>query len=90
MIYLARNRDDMDALMHRIEWTTLLFFAAMFVTLECLERLRLVQWFSVQTIRLISISDNENVQLVFAIIILLWVSQRGFVYIFTHDWSVDI
>lgn len=65
----------MDALMHRIEWTTLLFFAAMFVTLECLERLRLIHWFSEQTINLISTSDDKNVQLVFAIIIVLWVSQ---------------
>lgn len=59
--------------MHRIEWTTLLFFAAMFVTLECLERLKLVQWFSEQTISLISASDNENVQLVSAIIVIVWV-----------------
>lgn len=65
----------MDSLMHRIEWTTLLFFASMFVTLECLERLRLIHWFSEQTINFISASDNPNVQLVIAIIILLWVSQ---------------
>lgn len=64
----------MDALLHRIEWTTLLFFACMFVTLECLERLRLIHWFSEQTIHLISTSDNENVQLVFAIVIVMWVS----------------
>lgn len=70
------HRDDMDALMHRIEWTTLLFFAAMFVTLECLERLRLIHWFSEQTIKLISTSDNEHVQLVFAIVILIWVSRN--------------
>lgn len=69
------NRDDFDTLVHRIEWTTLLFFAAMFVTLECLERLRLIHWFSEQTINFISTSNNPNVQLTFAIIILLWVSQ---------------
>lgn len=60
--------------MHRIEWTTLLFFAAMFVTLECLERLGLVHWFSEHTINLISASDNENTQLATAIIVLVWVS----------------
>lgn len=63
----------MDALMHRIEWTTLLFFASMFVTLECLERLGLIHWFSEQTINLISASDNENTQLAIAIIVLIWV-----------------
>lgn len=64
----------MDLIMHRIEWTTLLFFAAMFVTLECLERLGLVHWFSEHTINLISASDNENTQLATAIIVLVWVS----------------
>lgn len=66
----------MDALMHRIEWTTLLFFASMFVTLECLERLRLIHWFSEQTINLISTSENENTQLACAIFIVLWVSRK--------------
>lgn len=65
----------MDALMNRIEWTTLLFFAAMFVTLECLERLGLIHWFSEQTIRLISSSDDENVQLIYAIVIVMGVSH---------------
>lgn len=67
----------MDALMHRIEWTTLLFFAAMFVTLECLERMRLIQWFSEQTIGLISTFDNEQVKLTLAIVVLLWVSFKS-------------
>lgn len=66
----------MDTLLHRIEWSTLLFFAAMFIQLECLERLRLISWFSQQTISLITLSDDPDVQLVFAIIILMWVSQR--------------
>lgn len=64
----------MDSLMHRIEWTTLLFFASMFVTLECLERLKLVQWLTEQTTSFISASDDENVQLALAIVALLWVS----------------
>lgn len=73
-------RDDMDTLMHRIEWSTLLFFAAMFIQLECLERLRLISWFSQQTINLITLSDDPDVQLTFAIIILMWVSQSSRAY----------
>lgn len=64
----------MDTLLHRIEWSTLLFFAAMFIQIECLERLRLISWFSQQTINLILLTDDQNVQLAFAIIILMWVS----------------
>lgn len=66
--------------MHRIEWSTLLFFAAMFIQLECLERLRLITWFSQQTISLITLSDDPDVQLTFAIIILMWVSQSTMAY----------
>lgn len=63
----------MDAILHRMEFSTLIFFAATFVMLECLERLRLVEWLSDQTIRIISASENETVQLASAILILLWV-----------------
>ncbi|XP_055303075.1 P protein-like [Sitodiplosis mosellana] len=73
-LLIIAEKDDMDALMHRIEWTTLLFFAAMFVTLECLERLRLLHWFNEQTINLISTFDDANVRLAFAIVIVIWLS----------------
>lgn len=63
----------MDALMHRIEWTTLLFFAAMFVTMECLERLGLISWIGEQTKNIILAVGNEDAQLAVAIIIILWV-----------------
>lgn len=70
------HRDDMDALMHRIEWTTLLFFAAMFVTMECLERLGLISWIGEQTKNIILSVGNEDAQLAVAIIIILWVGRR--------------
>lgn len=63
----------MDALMHRIEWTTLLFFAAMFVTLECLDRLRLIQWIGEQTMDIILLATDEKSQLAIAILVVLWV-----------------
>lgn len=67
------NRDDMDAMMHRMEWTTLLFFAAMFVTMECLERLGLISWIGEQTKKIILSIENEDARLAVAIIIILWV-----------------
>lgn len=71
--YFAFGRDNMDALMHRIEWATLLFFAAMFVTLECLDRLRLIQWIGEQTMNIILLATNEKSQLTIAILVVLWV-----------------
>lgn len=63
----------MDALMHRIEWTTLLFFAAMFVTMECLARLGLITWIGKQS-EIIIQSVGEDYRLAVAIIIILWVN----------------
>ena len=63
----------MDALMHRIEWTTLLFFAATFVTMECLDRLGLIVWIGEQTKNVVLSVSNEKAQLAVAIIIILWV-----------------
>lgn len=64
----------MDALMHRIEWTTMLFFAAMFVTMECLARLGLINWIGKQSEMIIQ-TVGEDYRLAIAIIIILWVSS---------------
>lgn len=66
----------MDSLMHRIEWTTLLFFAAMFITIECLERLRLIYWIGEQAKHIILAVDDPSYQLTLAILIILWVSAK--------------
>lgn len=66
-------RDDMDALMHRIEWTTLLFFAAIFITMDCITRLGLINWIGKQS-EIIIQSVGEDYRLAVAIIIILWVN----------------
>lgn len=64
----------MDTLMHRIEWTTMLFFATMFVTMECLARLGLITWIGDQTKNIMLSVANENARLAVGIVIILWVS----------------
>lgn len=73
LLLIITFRDDMDALMHRIEWTTLLFFAAMFIIMEALERLGLINWIGKQTEHLI-LSVDESYRLAVAIILILWIS----------------
>lgn len=58
--------------MQRIEWTTLLFFGSMFVTMECLARLGLITWIGQQTETLI-LCVGKDAQLAVAIVIVLWV-----------------
>lgn len=64
----------MESVLQQVEWVTLLFFMAMFITMECLARLGLIKWIGKQTESLILLAD-EPMRLTFAIIIILWVSN---------------
>lgn len=63
----------MDAVLSRIEWPTLLFFAAMFTLMEAVERMGLIDWIGHATESIIQ-SVSEDLRLAVAIIIILWIS----------------
>lgn len=65
---------DLDGILQRVEWITLIFFGAMFITMECLARLGLINWIGKQTEQLIQLVD-ENYRLALAIFIILWVCK---------------
>lgn len=67
----------MDALMARVEWTTLLFFAAMFIIMESLTRMGLINWIGKQTENVI-LSVGEESRLAVAIMMILWVKLLNF------------
>lgn len=64
----------MESIFQQVEWVTLLFFMAMFITMECLARLGLIKWIGKQTEDLILLA-HEPMRLTIAIIIILWVSK---------------
>lgn len=64
---------NLDAILQRVEWITLIFFGAMFITMECLARLGLIKWIGKQTEEIILLVDKDY-RLALAIIIVLWVS----------------
>lgn len=68
---------NLDAILQRVEWITLMFFGAMFITMECLARLGLIKWIGKQTEELILLVD-EKYRLALAIVIVLWVSINCF------------
>lgn len=72
-LLIISNRDDMDAILHRVEWPTLLFFAAMFVLMEAVERMGFIAWIGSGTESLIK-GVSKEYRLAVAIIIILWVS----------------
>lgn len=79
MLILA-DRDDIEVVLSRVEWATLLFFAALFIMMESMVLLGLIEFIGRQ-IEYVIISVDENSRLAVAILLILWVSSvaSGFV-----------
>eukprot|EP01064_Diplonema_japonicum_P023483 TRINITY_DN3391_c0_g1_i1.p1 TRINITY_DN3391_c0_g1~~TRINITY_DN3391_c0_g1_i1.p1 ORF type:complete len:893 (+),score=174.60 TRINITY_DN3391_c0_g1_i1:57-2681(+) len=64
-----------------VEWGTLLFFAALFVLMEALTELGLIDWLGDKISEMINAVDGETEQMVVAIISLIWVSAFASAFI---------
>ncbi|CAH2101648.1 unnamed protein product [Euphydryas editha] len=73
LLLTLADREDLEPILHRVEWSTLLFFAALFVLMEALSKLGLIKFIGGLTESLI-LKIDENGRLAVAIILLLWVS----------------
>ena len=73
LLLLLADRRDIEAVMGHVEWTTLLFFAALFVLMEALTELGLIEWIGAQTESVIK-ACPENARLAVAILLILWVN----------------
>lgn len=67
----------MEAVLARVEWSTLLFFAALFVLMECLAELGLIDFIGKQTENVI-LSVGKQSRLAVAILLILWVNLLFF------------
>ena len=76
LLLALADREDLESVMAHVEWTTLLFFAALFVLMEALTELGLIEWIGAQTESVIK-SCPENARLAVAILIILWVGSRN-------------
>ncbi|XP_050083930.1 P protein-like isoform X1 [Anopheles aquasalis] len=73
LLLIISDKNDMDAVLSRVEWPTLLFFAAMFTLMEAVERMGLIDWIGHATETIIQ-SVSEDLRLAVAIVIILWIS----------------
>lgn len=73
LLLILSDREDMEAVLARVEWSTLLFFAALFILMESLALLGLIDWIGLQTEYMI-MSVGEESRLAVAILIILWVN----------------
>ncbi|KAM6180879.1 P protein [Erethizon dorsatum] len=64
---------DFEIILHRVEWATLLFFAALFVLMEALAHLHLIEYIGEQTALLIKMVPEDR-RLAAAIVLVMWVS----------------
>ena len=64
---------DIETILHRVEWATLIFFAALFALMEGLQELGLISFIGDQVLALITGLPVSS-QLPVAIILVLWVS----------------
>ncbi|KAK1796652.1 hypothetical protein P4O66_009675 [Electrophorus voltai] len=72
-LLILADIQDFEIILHRVEWATLLFFAALFVLMEALAQLQLIDYIGEQTAALIK-AVPEGERLAIAIILVMWVS----------------
>ncbi|KAK6622012.1 hypothetical protein RUM44_001819 [Polyplax serrata] len=80
LLLILADRENIEGVLARVEWSTLLFFASLFILMEALSRLRLIEWIGRRTEYLILAVDTRY-QLSVAIIIILWVSAWASAFI---------
>ncbi|XP_026331574.1 P protein-like [Hyposmocoma kahamanoa] len=73
LLLILADRENLEPILHRVEWSTLLFFAALFVMMEALSKLGLISFIGNITENLI-LRVDENGRLAVALMLMLWVS----------------
>lgn len=73
LLLTLQDREDLEPVLHRIEWSTLLFFAALFVLMEALSKLGLIGYIGGWTEALI-LRVDESDRLAVALVLMVWVS----------------
>ncbi|XP_041971039.1 P protein-like isoform X1 [Aricia agestis] len=73
LLLVLAEREDLEPILARVEWSTLLFFAALFVLMEVLSKLGLIAWIGKLTESVI-MKVGEESRLAVAVMLILWVS----------------
>lgn len=73
LLLLSADEESVEGVFARIEWSTLIFFGALFIMMEALSRLGLIDWIGSQTEEII-LSVPEEYRLAAALLLILWVS----------------
>jgi P protein len=80
VLMLLADPDEVDDALEHVEWGTLLFFGALFVFMEVVAAMGLIEWIGHAASGFISQVEKKN-QLTVAILVITWISAlaSGFI-----------
>jgi Na+/H+ antiporter NhaD/arsenite permease-like protein len=86
VMLLATDRHELEEPLHHVEWTTLLFFAGLFVLVHSLQEMGVIKFIGEYVMMAIEYfgsdtADGQTVRLAAAILIVLWVSAIASAFI---------
>ena len=86
IMLLATDRHELEEPLHHVEWTTLLFFAGLFVLVHSLQEMGVINYIGQYVMAAIEYfgsneGDGQTVRLAAAILIVLWVSAVASAFI---------
>jgi len=72
---------DVEGILEKVEWGTLMFFAALFVLMRSLEEMGLIEFIGQQTVNIISKVDEGMGRILVAVLLITWVSAIASAFI---------
>ncbi|EDV51632.2 P protein [Drosophila erecta] len=73
LLLILAKMNDIEAILDQVEWSALLFLAALFVLTEAVDQLGFIHWLCECTVKVI-MSVDEEYQTTVAILIIIWLS----------------
>lgn len=80
LLLILYDRQNIESALERVEWSTLLFFAILFVLMESLAKLGLIHFIGNQVQNIVLYVSEES-RLAVAILIILWVSALASAFV---------
>ena len=93
LMLLATNRHDIEEPLEKVEWTTLLFFAGLFVLVHSLQYLGVISYIGNYieiAIQFFPVGEGGLIRLSAAILIILWVSAFASAFIDNIPYTVTM
>ena len=89
VMLLVTDPHDLEEPLEKVEWTTLIFFAGLFVLIHSLQHLGVISWIGDQVEAAI-VSFDEEYRFVAALVIILWVSAVASAFIDNIPYTITM